>query len=169
MEVGTARCGSRILIVDFLDVDDDYSIAVIVSGSGDDLVTTAQHVLANQLHRHVGIARFGEVAEPRAANESPFALRVEPADGFSIGNDRCEWRALFTARSSSTSALAAALLSSATATTTLSASALIAAAASVVTMFAVTLIALALPAAAFAATTAALLLAAHGLRVVLLL
>ena len=160
------------MIVDFLDVDDDHAIAVIVAGSSDDLVAATQHVLSNQRHRHVRIARLGEVAEASAANESAFALRIEPAYGFSIRNDWSEWRALFAAWSTSTlaAALTAALLSTTTAATTLSPAALIATAASVVTMFAVTLIALALPATAFAATTTAtLLLAAHGLLVVLLL
>jgi hypothetical protein len=147
-----------------------------VSGGGDDLVAATQRVLANQLHRHVRIARLGEIAEPGAANESAFALRIEPTYGFSIRNDWCEWRALFAAWSASTlSALATALLSSALTAAALSTSALIATASSVVTMFAVTLIALALAATAFATTTtttttaATLLLAAHGLGIVLLL
>jgi len=146
-----------------------------VSGSRDDLVAATQHVLSNQLHRYVRVAGLGEVAEASAANESAFALGIEPPYSLSIGNDRCEWRALFAAWSSSTlaAALTAALLSTTAATTALSPSALIATAASVVTMFAVTLIALALPAAALATTalattTAALLLAAHGLGSVLL-
>jgi hypothetical protein len=143
---------------------------VIVSGGGDDLVAATQHVLANQLRRYISIAGLGEVAEASAANESAFALGIEPAYSLSIRNDWCEWRALFAAWSPSTlaAALTAALLSAAS-TTALSPAALIATAASVVAMFAVTLIALALTATTFAATTTAtLLLAAHSLGIVLL-
>jgi hypothetical protein len=113
---------------------------VVVSGGRRDLIAATQRVLANQLHRDVGIARFGQVTETSSANEAAFALRIEPADRLAIGNYLGEWCTRLVAFT----ALAAALLLSTTtlssalaaATTTLSASALIATAASVVAIIA---------------------------------
>ena len=40
-EIGTTSGRRRIFIVDFLDVDDDYAVAMIVAGGGEHLVATA--------------------------------------------------------------------------------------------------------------------------------
>ena len=123
---------------------------MIVAGGRLNLIAAAQHVLPNELHRHVRIARLGEITEARAADESSFALRIEPAERLAVWNDRRQRCARFTALS---------LLSAASTTTasaaTLSASALIAAAASIVTIIAMTF-ALLLALALTASTTTAL-------------
>src|ERR1043165_3772385 len=64
---------------------------MIVSGRGLHLIAATEHVLPNQLHRHVRITRLGEVAESGAANESAFALWIEPPYRLRIGNDRSNW------------------------------------------------------------------------------
>src|ERR1700694_819647 len=73
--------------VDLLDVDDDYAIAVIVSGGGEYLVAAAQHVLPHDVRRHICIARLGQITVRGAADEASLALRIEPARCLSIGND----------------------------------------------------------------------------------
>jgi hypothetical protein len=95
---------------------------MIVAGCRLDLIAAAQRILPNQLHWHIRIAWLGEITESGSTNESAFALRIEPAYGFTIGNDWCEWRALLAA----IAALSATLLlplSLSAATTALSASA----------------------------------------------
>ena len=64
---------------------------MIVSRCGEYFVTAAQHVLPHDLCRHVRIARLGEVAVRGSANETTFTLRIEPAHGLAIWNDRGEW------------------------------------------------------------------------------
>ena len=140
--------------VDLFDVDDDYAIAMIVSGGGEHLIAAAQHVLPHDVRRRVRIARLGEITVRGAADEAALALRIEPARGLSIGNDgshRCARGLLATRR---IRLLLRLPLSSA--------SALVAAASSVVTMVALTGMTLLLIAIA-------LLAAAHCLRIVLLL
>jgi len=75
--------------VDLLDVDDDYALAMIVSGGGENLVAAAEHVLSHDVRRHVRIAWLGEVAVRGSANESSFALWIEPPRCLAIRND---WR-----------------------------------------------------------------------------
>src|SRR5690349_24465133 len=135
-----------------------------MSGCRLNLIAATEHVLPDDLHRHVCIAGVGEIAERSAANEAAFALRVEPAYGFAVGDDWCEWGAWLTALLLVLSPAASAT----TAATALSASALVATPASVVTMFAMTVtLLLALSAAASAsATTTAALLTTHRLRVI---
>jgi hypothetical protein len=60
---------------------------MIVASGGENFVAAAEHVLPHYLRRHVRIASLGEVAVRGASNESALALRVEPASGFTIGND----------------------------------------------------------------------------------
>jgi hypothetical protein len=74
-----------------LNVDDDNAIAVVVAGRSENLVASTQHVLTHDLRRHIGVARLCQVAVRGAANEAALALRVEPAGGFAIGDDRRDW------------------------------------------------------------------------------
>src|SRR3954471_4376953 len=67
---------------------------MIVAGCREKLVAAAEHVLPHQLHRHVCVTRFGEVAIGGASNEAAIALRIEPASCFSIGDDWCSWCAV---------------------------------------------------------------------------
>jgi hypothetical protein len=60
---------------------------MIVSGRREKLVASAQHVLPHDIRRHVRIARLGQIAVRGAADEATLALWIEPASGFSIGND----------------------------------------------------------------------------------
>ena len=111
-EIRTPCCLLRVGPVDLLDVDDDDAIAMIVSGSGEELITAAEHVLPHDLGRHVGIARLGQIAVRGASDEATFALRIEPPGGLPIGNDRSDWCA--------GQLLGAATTASATTTTTAS-------------------------------------------------
>jgi hypothetical protein len=152
-EIGAPGSGCRILIVDFLNVDDDDAISVVVSGGGLHLIAAAQRVLPNQLHRNIRIARLGQVTKSSAANESAFALRIEPTNGLAVWNYWREWCTWLTALLLT---LSAASLTAATTTTALPASALIATAASVVAIVAMA-IALVLSLAASIAAAALLL------------
>jgi hypothetical protein len=125
---------------------------MIVSGCGQDLIAAAQHVLPHDIRRQVRVARLGEITVCGPADEAAFALRIEPASGLSIGNDRGRRR---TRTLVATRRIRLLLLPLS------SASALVAAAASVVAVVALTRMALLI---AFA-----LLAAAHCLRIVLLL
>jgi hypothetical protein len=76
-----------------------------MSGGGEHLVATPQHVLTHDVRRHVSIAGLGQIAVRGAANEATFALRIEPACGFSIRyhwSDWCAGSLLFAAASTST-------------------------------------------------------------------
>jgi hypothetical protein len=140
---------------------------MVVSGCRLHLIAAAQHVLPNQLHRHVRIARLGEVTETGSANESAFALWIEPAYCLTIRYDWREWRSLIAALAalSATLLLSLSLTLSLPATTTaLSASALIATATPIVAIIAV---AITLVLSLSALTTAAPALLTHRLRVVL--
>jgi hypothetical protein len=64
---------------------------MIVSRSGEELVTAAQHELPHNLGWHVGIARLGQIAVRGASDEATFALRIEPPGGLPIGDDRSDW------------------------------------------------------------------------------
>jgi hypothetical protein len=121
---------------------------MIVSGRREKLVASAQHVLPHDIRRHVRIARLGQIAVRGAADEATLALWIEPASGFSIGNDgSCRGAGnLFAARRIGLlSSLRLALSSAST---------LIAAATSVVTMVALTGMTLLLVAIALLAATA---------------
>jgi len=166
-EIGTARCFRRVDAVDLQDIYDDYAIPVIVTGRRQNFVTAAQHVLPHDLRRHVRIARLGEVAVRRPADEAAFALWVEPARSFSIRDhwsERCAlsliaaWPALLLLLVAATSTAAA------TTTSALSAaSALIASATSVMTVIAIAVLALIALLSAILSLSAAL----AGLRIVL--
>jgi hypothetical protein len=122
-----------------LHVDDHYSIAVIVPGGREKLVSTTQRELTHDRRRHVRITRFCQVAVRRSADEAAFTLWIEPTRRFTIGYYRCDRGALTlitawspSGASSSATATAALLL------TLSAASALIASATAVVSMIAVT-------------------------------
>jgi len=115
---------------------------VIMSRRRQNLVAAAEHELSHYLRRHVRITGLGEVAVGRAANESAFALRVEPALSFAVGNDRSERRPLsLISAIGARSALLLLLLSTAAATATTAtlpaASTLVASAPSIVSMIAI--------------------------------
>jgi len=133
-----------------------------VSRRRQNLVAAAQHELSHYLRRHVRITGLGEVAVGRPANESAFALRVEPALRFAVRNDRSERRALsLISAIGAGSTLLLLLLLSATATpaataTLSAASALVSSAPSIVSMIAIAvlpLVALLLSLTLSAATT----------------
>jgi len=67
---------------------------MIVPGRGENLITAAEHVLSHDIRRHIRIARLGEIAVGRSADEATFALRIEPARGLAVGNDWRDWRPL---------------------------------------------------------------------------
>jgi hypothetical protein len=71
-----------------------------MSRGGEQLIPSAQHVLPHHVRWDVRIPWLGEIAVRGAAYEAAFALRVEPASGFSIGNDGGRWcaRSLLAAR-----------------------------------------------------------------------
>jgi hypothetical protein len=135
-EIGTPRGLCWILIVDFLDVDDDDAIAMVVSGCRCDLIAATERILANQLHRHVSITWLSEVTEVRSANESAFPLRIEPTDRLTIRNYWGEWCTGLVAFTALAGLLSTALATLTTATAALSSSALIATATSVVAIVA---------------------------------
>jgi hypothetical protein len=62
---------------------------MVVSGGGENLVATAEHVLPHDVRRHVRIAWLSEVAVRGSANESALALWIEPPRCLAIRND---WR-----------------------------------------------------------------------------
>ena len=66
-------------------------MTMIAAGRRCGQVALAQAVLPDDMRRHPGIGRIGEIAVPGAANESAITRRIEPADGFAVGNDRCRW------------------------------------------------------------------------------
>src|ERR1700674_3569995 len=150
-EIGAPCRFLRTGAVDLLDVDDDHAIAMIMPGGREHLVAPSQHVLPHDIRGHVRIARLGEIAVRRPADEPALALRIEPPRGLPIGNDGSHWcaRALLGTRRIRL------LLSLSSAST------LVAAAASVVTMFALSGMALLI--------AIALLAAPNRLRIVLLL
>jgi hypothetical protein len=61
---------------------------MIVSGGGENLIAAAEHVLPHDVRRHVRIAWLSEVAIRGSANESAFALWIEPTRCLAIRNDR---------------------------------------------------------------------------------
>jgi hypothetical protein len=77
-----------------LDVYHDDAIAVIVPGRRENLIAATEHVLSHDLRRHIRIARLREIAVRCSANETAFALRIEPARGFAVWNDGSNWSAL---------------------------------------------------------------------------
>lgn len=122
---------------------------MVVSGCRCDLIAATQCVLANQLHRYVSIARFREVTEACSANESTFALRIEPTDRLAVRNYWGEWCTGLIAFTALSAALLPTTLTALTAAaTTLSPSALIAAATSVVAIVAMAVALMLLPTAA---------------------
>jgi hypothetical protein len=149
-----------------LDVDDDDAIAMIMSGSREQLVTAAKHVLPHQIQRHVRVAGFRQVAVRGAANETAIALRIEPTRCFSVGDDRRNWCAVTLTLIASATATAASPWS-VLLTTLSAAAALVASASSVV---AVVVVALTLSVRiAFALLSTAATAAALRTRIVLLL
>jgi hypothetical protein len=150
-----------------------------MSRRGENFVAAAQHVLPHDLCRHIRVTGLGQVAVCRAADETAFALRIEPACRLSIWNDWCERRAriLFAARSAllSTALSTLAALATLSAAALSAASALVASATSVVTVIAIAILVAALialllsltAAAAFSASPAPSLTTAHRLRIVL--
>jgi hypothetical protein len=88
-EIGASRGFIGTGPVDLLDVDDDYALAMVVSGGGENLVAAAEHVLPHDVRRQVGITWLGEVAVRGSANESALALWIEPPRCLSIRN---HWR-----------------------------------------------------------------------------
>jgi len=129
-----------------------------VSGGGEHLIATAQHVLPHYLCRHVRVARLGEIAVGGAANKATFALWIKPSGGLAVWNYGSGWGArclLCSCAAAAPSAWSVLLALSA-------ASTLIAAAASVMTVVALAgmallLIAIALLTAFALLTTFALL------------
>src|SRR6476469_1428444 len=89
---------------------------MVVSGCRCDLIAATQRVLADQLRRHIRVAGLCQVTESSSANESAFALWIEPTDRLAIRNDWSEWCAWLVAF---TALAAAALLSTATLALTL--------------------------------------------------
>ena len=60
---------------------------MIMSGSREQLVTAAKHVLPHQIQRHVRVAGFRQVAVRCSADEATLALWIVPACCLAIGND----------------------------------------------------------------------------------
>jgi len=80
---------------------------MIMSGRGENLIASAQHVLTHDLGRHVSVAGLGQITVGGASYEAAIALWVEPTSGLSIGDYRCGWCArslLFSSTSTSTTA-----------------------------------------------------------------
>ena len=141
---------------------------MIVAGGGEHLVAAPQHVLPHYLRRHVRVAGFGQVAIRCAADESAFALRVEPAQRLAVWYYRREWSALclLAAR---TALLLLALPGAAPSPSALPASALIASTAAVVPVIAIAALSLLALLLALSAAATPTLIAARLLIVLLLL
>ena len=88
-------------------------------GGGDD-VAASQGVLARDMGWDPGVAVFVEVAVAGAADEAAFAIGVEPAPRFAVGDDglRVVTLVLATATATATAASASASVPTTTATTT---------------------------------------------------
>ena len=66
-------------------------MAVIVSARRDHQVSLAQARLPDDMRRHPGIARIGEVAVARAPNKAAVARGIEPPNRLAVRNDGCRW------------------------------------------------------------------------------
>jgi hypothetical protein len=93
-----------------LNVHDHDPIAVIMSGRGENLIASTQHVLTHDLGRNVCVAGLGQITVGGAPYEATIALWVEPTSRFTIGYyrcDRCARSLLFSSASPSPSTTAA--------------------------------------------------------------
>src|SRR5262249_47788644 len=76
IEIGTARRGLRIGIVDRANLDDRGTPALIEPDGRVDEVRATKSELPNDVRRHVRVALFGEVAVLCAADEAGIARRA---------------------------------------------------------------------------------------------
>ena len=81
-------------------------MAMVPPGRSRDQVALAQARLPDDVRRNPGVARIGEVAVSRAANEPAVARWVEPTDRFAVGDDRCRRRLHLILTAATTSATA---------------------------------------------------------------
>jgi hypothetical protein len=91
-----------------LYLDDHGAIAMIAADCRLDFVTATDAGWPNEMRRYVRIARFGEVAELRPANEASVPLRIEPTGELSLRYDWCRWlvRTVLAARPAATALMA---------------------------------------------------------------
>jgi hypothetical protein len=64
------------------------AMAMVAARGCRDQVALAQPVLPDDMRRDPGVGRIGEVAVLGPPNEPAVAGRIEPADGFAVGDDR---------------------------------------------------------------------------------
>jgi hypothetical protein len=107
-EFRTAYRGRRIAVVDLLYLDNYRAIAMIAADRRFDLVAATQTEWSDDVRRYVRIARFGQVAELRPANEAGVPLRIEPTGELSLCYDRCRWLvwAMFASRTAAAALMA---------------------------------------------------------------
>ena len=61
---------------------------MITAGRGEDCIATPKSVLPRKVRREVRVAGIGQIAVRGTTNKATFALRIIPARGFAVGDNR---------------------------------------------------------------------------------
>ncbi len=61
---------------------------MIAAGRGEDCIATPKSILTGKIGRQVRVTGIGQIAVRGPTNKATFALRIVPARGFAVGNNR---------------------------------------------------------------------------------
>ncbi|HMA21411.1 MAG TPA: hypothetical protein VKO87_11460, partial [Gemmatimonadaceae bacterium] len=90
-KVGTSERSVGTVAIDLRYLGDNGSSAMVAAGRREHCITASKVVLTGDIWWNESVARIGQVAVCRAANEAAVACRVIPPGCFAVRNDRRHW------------------------------------------------------------------------------